>query len=390
MDRNSIDLKGARILLVDDMPANLDVLFELLQAEDFEISMAPGGEIALKIVREAEALPDLILLDVMMPGMDGFEVCRRLKGDPRTREIPVVFITALDQMESVVEGFEIGGVDYIPKPFRHQEVLVRVRNALLTKRLFDQNRAYQEKMEQELQTAHDLQMGLMPDEAPELRGFSVAGRCVPAEQVGGDFFQYFELDGGELALCLADATGHAMAAAIPAVLFSGMLATQMETGTPADDLFPRLNQSVRGSLDPRSLICFAMARIDPGNRRLRLRNAGCPYPFHYRAREGRVVELQDGQAYPLGAGARGEYPEMTVQLEPGDRVVFCSDGIVEAENGREERFGFERTEEAIRRGCERGLGSEGLLEELLGAVRTFAGEAPQEDDQTVVVLEVEG
>ena len=128
-----LDLQGAKILLVDDQPANLDVLCELLEAEGCKVSMAPNGQLALKLA--PQVLPDLILLDVMMPGMDGYEVCRRLKQLPETREIPVIFITAQDQTESVVAGFAAGSVDYIPKPFRDQEVRVRVQTHLRLSRL---------------------------------------------------------------------------------------------------------------------------------------------------------------------------------------------------------------------------------------------------------------
>jgi sigma-B regulation protein RsbU (phosphoserine phosphatase) len=387
VEKNSVDLRNARVLLVDDTQANLDVLCALLEGEGYNISLAPNGEIALRIAGRVR--PDLILLDVMMPGMDGFEVCRRLKANDKTREIPVIFITAEDQTHSVVKGFQVGGVDYIPKPFRDQEVLVRARNALLTKFLFDQNRAYQEKMEKELQTAHDLQMGLMPTQPPSLEGFQVAGRCIPAGQVGGDLFQYFPLPQGGLALALADVTGHAMQAAIPVVLFSGMLEVQMEQGGSLEELFGRLNRSVHRLLDSRTLVCFALARLDPGSRCLRLGNGGCPPPYHFRAAEGKVVELKGGEAYPLGVRPDTCYPSLKVPLEAGDRVVFCSDGIVEAENAKGKMFGFERLGEVVQKGCVEGLDAEALVERIMEAVRAFAGEATQKDDQTVVVLEVE-
>jgi CheY-like chemotaxis protein len=131
MNKNKVDLQAPRILLVDDQPANLNLLYELLEGEGYRISVAPSGPVALKVVEQAE--PDLILLDVMMPGMDGFEVCRRLKQDEKTQDIPVVFITALT--EDVVQGFQAGGVDYITKPFRDEEVLVRVRTHLRINRL---------------------------------------------------------------------------------------------------------------------------------------------------------------------------------------------------------------------------------------------------------------
>ena len=111
---NDTDLQGAKILLVDDKPANLDMLCDLLEARGYDILMAPSGPIALKIALKAR--PDLILLDVMMPEMDGFETCRQLKGVEATRDIPVIYITARDLESDVVTGFKSGGVDYITKP----------------------------------------------------------------------------------------------------------------------------------------------------------------------------------------------------------------------------------------------------------------------------------
>ncbi|MDP6040990.1 MAG: response regulator, partial [Candidatus Latescibacteria bacterium] len=133
METVKMDLEGAKILLVDDTPTNLDVLCELLGAQGFKLSVAPNGEVALGIVNRV--IPDLILLDVMMPGIDGFEVCRRLKQNEKTREIPVIFITAEDMTQSVVTGFEVGGVDYIKKPFQSEEVLIRVQTHLKIDRL---------------------------------------------------------------------------------------------------------------------------------------------------------------------------------------------------------------------------------------------------------------
>lgn len=113
------------ILIVDDMPANLGILSDILQTQGYQVRMAEDGESALEIV--AEALPDLILLDIMMPGITGYEVARRLKANPATSEIPVIFISALDRMQDRVEGFKAGGVDYVAKPFFVQEVLARVK-----------------------------------------------------------------------------------------------------------------------------------------------------------------------------------------------------------------------------------------------------------------------
>lgn len=120
---------NADILIVDDTPANLNVLSAILGKFGYRVRPAINGALALKAAQKAA--PDLILLDVQMPGMDGYEVCRQLKSDPQTRDIPVVFISALDDVLDKVEAFQVGGVDYITKPFQIEEVLARVENQLV-------------------------------------------------------------------------------------------------------------------------------------------------------------------------------------------------------------------------------------------------------------------
>jgi PleD family two-component response regulator len=123
---------NADILIVDDTPANLNVLSAILGRRGYRVRPAINGALALKAAQKAA--PDLILLDVQMPGMDGYEVCRQLKGDPQTSDIPVVFISALDDVLDKVEAFQVGGVDYITKPFQIEEVLARVENQLVLHR----------------------------------------------------------------------------------------------------------------------------------------------------------------------------------------------------------------------------------------------------------------
>lgn len=139
-------LKGAKILVVDDIAENRQLLSDTLEPEGYRISIAPNGEVALKVAQANP--PDLILLDLMMPGMNGFEVCRRLKDLEAMRSIPVIFITADNDTASVVEGFRVGAVDYIAKPFKAEEVLIRTRTHLtnhrLTREIVEKNRELEE------------------------------------------------------------------------------------------------------------------------------------------------------------------------------------------------------------------------------------------------------
>lgn len=124
--------ESAHILIVDDNDYNLKVVGSFLKEKDYKIAFANDGESALNLLSQNKF--DLILLDIMMPGMDGFEVCRIIKERPETKNIPVIFLTARIETESIVKGFQVGGVDYLTKPFNKEELFARVNNHLLLKK----------------------------------------------------------------------------------------------------------------------------------------------------------------------------------------------------------------------------------------------------------------
>jgi sigma-B regulation protein RsbU (phosphoserine phosphatase) len=388
MNNTKIDLSGAKVLVVDDTPANLRLMRQALEPEGYHILIATNGEAAIKTA--ASALPDLILLDVQMPGIDGFETCRRLKANPTTVDIPVIFVTAQIDTEDVVKGFQVGSIDYIAKPFQAQEVLVRVQTHLKITRLSREVEIAQQRlideMGKELRTAHNLQMGLMPAHSPQVEGIDVYGRCLPASEVGGDFFQYFIRD-GTLSMCMADVTGHAMEAAIPVVMFDGILDSQVEIGGTLRDMFSSLNRSLCRKLPRHTSVCFVMAKFDISTHTVYLANAGCPYPYHYHASSGEVSECQS-EAYPLGASPETEYSMIKTRTKPGDYFVLCSDGIVESENDLGEQFGFTRTADVVQTACSKELDAEATLDQILGELETFSGSTTQIDDVTCVVAKL--
>lgn len=157
MKKKPLDLSGARVLVVDDVMTNLDVLFQILEEADYRVLVATDGLTALDV---AGATPlEIILLDVMMPGIDGYETCRQLKARPELEDIPVIFLTARDDIEGIVEGFQAGGVDYITKPFNKDELLVRIRTHLERARferdLEELNARLEEKV---VERTHQLQL----------------------------------------------------------------------------------------------------------------------------------------------------------------------------------------------------------------------------------------
>jgi len=142
--------ESTHILIVDDAPENIRLLGTVLQQEGYKINGAKEGLQALKIA--AKVIPDLILLDVMMPEVDGFEICQRLKGNPATKDIPIIFLTAKDQLEDMVRGFQVGAADYITKPFNTLELLVRIRTHLKLKKA-EKERLQKEKLKSILELA---------------------------------------------------------------------------------------------------------------------------------------------------------------------------------------------------------------------------------------------
>ncbi len=271
----------------------------------------------------------------------------------------------------------------------HHELQEQFRqNQALSAHHLAQERQLRQEAERELEAARRLQVSLMPDADPRVEGYDIAGKCLPASHVGGDFFQYFPLSGRRLALGLADVTGHGMEAAIPVVLFSGMLESEVSRSTDLGALLGQLNRTLYRVLDRRAFVCFAMGELLLEDRAITVTNSGCPYPLHYRAVHAGLREVQL-DAYPLGIRAEAQYRVERLHLQPGDRVVFLSDGIVEALNEQGEMLGYERTLAVIDDACRQAPTSQEVIDRVLARVKAHMGSAPPSDDQTILVVGVD-
>jgi len=201
------------ILLVDDNPTNLQMLYQLLEKSvGGKLLVAKNGETALAIARKTR--PDLILLDIMMPGIDGFEVCRRLKADPATGPIPVIFLSALDETADKVKGLQLGAVDYVSKPFQAEEVVARVNTHLTIHRLNREVQKQRDQLEHELMVVSELQRELLPEGLPSIRGLKLAVHYETSRYAGGDYYDVIELPDGRCGLLVADSEGHSAPATV--------------------------------------------------------------------------------------------------------------------------------------------------------------------------------
>jgi len=373
------DLSECRILIVDDVQANVDVLVAALR-DDYKLSIALDGQGALRSVKKAP--PDLVLLDVMMPGMDGYEVCRRLRSDPETHELPVMFLTALDEVQSKMTAFEAGGTDYVTKPFEVLEVKARVRS-LLKARAYGE--AAKEILARELKVAGEIQRGMVTSDFSAWSGdpVEVYARLEPAKEIGGDLYTVFPLDEDRLCLVIGDVSGKG----VPAALFMAITTTLVRS-------------IARQFAAPEEIVARVGAELCRDNRSNMFVTLLCAV---LDIRRGVLSCATGGHLSPVIVGAGGEprfafekvgtiigvVPDVAIhtadiRLEPRDLVVACTDGVTEAMDAAEEQFGDQRLLSHLRGGP--AATARETVDGLVEAVRGFAGGAPQSDDIAVLAL----
>jgi len=278
------------ILLVDDEEDNLYTCGYVLQGMGHEVVTARNGEEAVEKARDIQ--PDLILMDVMMQVMDGYEATRILKSDDATRTIPVILLTAKTESADVARGLDIGADDHIPKPFDQTELQARVNAWLrfndLQKQLVAAERA---RREEGLAIARQVQLSLLPDEVPDVDGLEFAACYIPCEQVGGDYYDFLRLDDGHLAIVMADVEGHGIGAAMLMSSVSTALRTEIRHGFSLNTIMFDLNNYVCEELSQLTSMPMVYSVINLPIQTLSYVNAGHEFPLHYHAGTGELSEM---------------------------------------------------------------------------------------------------
>lgn len=381
-DRQTATVLG-NILIVDDTPANLRLLSRMLAERGYGIRAVTSGPRALASARAAP--PDLILLDIKMPGMNGYEVCEQLKADPVTRNIPVIFISALDEIQDKVQAFAVGGVDYITKPFQFKEVLARTETHLSLRRLENQLREANSRMEQELALAGKVQSSFLPGDLRAPAGWQMAAALKPARQTSGDFYDMISLPDGRLGLVVADVVDKGVGAALFMTL-SWILIRSYAVEHPQEPqrVLRAVNDRILAEIDTGQFVTVFYGILDPATGALAYCNAGHPPPYLYSAHRGDTARPLIRTGMALGVTDSETWEQATAQIDPGDALILYSDGVTDAENVQGASFGHERLRTKV--GAYPGYSAGGVLDALLAAIQEFAGEAMQPDDVTLMVV----
>ena len=382
-----------RLLVVDDNEMNRDLLSRRLRQQGHAVETAINGRSALEKIRAEEF--DLVLLDVMMPELDGYQVLEQLKSDGSLYRVPVIMISAVSEIESVVRCIEMGATDYLPKPFNAVLLNARVGATLERKRLRDRERLYARSLERELEIGREIQASFLPETLPVLPGWEIAARFTPARQVAGDFYDAFPLFEGEATgLVIADVCGKGVGAALYMALFRSLLRAAAADEPPGSEPRPAATLArAIGMTNNYIAVTHSRANmfatlffgiLDPKAGLVSYINAGHESP---------MVVGPSGVAERLGptGPAVGLFPDKEfvvaeARLSPGATLFTFTDGVTEAQNAS----GAFYTEERLLSLLEQGESSAaGLLDRVESSVAAFIGGAERSDDLTLLAVKRE-
>jgi serine phosphatase RsbU (regulator of sigma subunit) len=336
---------------------------------------------------QAAPAPDLILLDVVMPEMDGYEVCTKLKSTPETKDIPVIFLTAQTETADETKGFEVGAVDYIHKPFSPAVVQARVQTHLALKGARQQLAQQLNSIRKELETARKIQFSILPHETPKIPRLEIAARYVPMTDVAGDFYDFIVKDEKHVGILVADVSGHGMPAALIASMLKIALAAQAQSAADPAKVLSGLNQSLCGKFHDHYVTAM-YAYVDLEKRTLKYGGAGHPPLLICDAATGKTRELAENGFF-LSWMPDATYSSIEVPLNEGDWIVMYSDGVPDTTNGKEEEYGLDRLKQYMEANSL--LGAEEFATKLLEELKTWSGRSEgdePDDDLTLVAVRV--
>jgi phosphoserine phosphatase RsbU/P len=372
------------VLIVDDAPANIQVVHSILR-DDFKIRVATSGAKALDLVK-TKPQPDLILLDVTMPEMDGYEVCGILKATPDSRDIPVIFLTGKTEADDETKGFEAGAVDYIHKPFSPAVVKARVHTHLVLREAREQLARQLSFINNELEMAREIQLSILPQEIPKTRGLEIAARYIPMSSVAGDFYDFIVVDDKRVGILVADVSGHGLPAALIASMLKVALAAQSQHAFDPSLVLAGLNRSLCGKFKHHYVTAIYVF-VDMEKKSIRYAGAGHPPLLLWRTSTGSASEvLKNGLL--LGLFPEETYSVAEVPVGPGDKAVLYTDGILEARSPSDQEFGMDLLKGFLEsnHNLTAGKFADSLLDELSGWSQ-HTMEHGREDDITLLAMD---
>lgn len=324
-----------------------------------------------------------------MPGLDGYQVCERLKAAPETRDIPVIFLTGRTDIGDETKGLEAGALDYIRKPFSPAIVKARVRTQLMLRDVREQLNRQVLAVNHELEMARHIQLSILPSRPPAVPGIEIAARYLPMTTIAGDYYDYLPVDEKRLGILVADVSGHGAPSALITSMLKIVLAEQIAHASDPAKVLGGMNAALCGKFD-RHFVTAAYVFIDTENHVLRYGGAGHPPLMLWQALD-RKAEAIEENGLLLAQFPEETYTSVELTFKPGDRVVLCTDGVSECPNPDHEQFGVQRVLEFL--DTHRQLNSETFADAVIDALFQWSTEprgTNQHDDITLLAIDFLG
>jgi sigma-B regulation protein RsbU (phosphoserine phosphatase) len=379
------ELQKPKILVVDDVSQNIRLLELSLKAGGYRAVSAFSGREALEKVETEQ--PDLLLLDAMMPEIDGYEVCRRLRQSKKTEALPVIMVTTCQQEVDKKKAFDIGADDIISKPFDRYEVLLRVKSLLRVKRLYDKVVRSNQRLGDELATAREVQKALLPQKYPDVPCLEFSHKYIPTLPVGGDFFDIKEISPGVVQILVSDVMGHGPQAAMITGIVKTLLTELSSSLAGPGYLLSQINDRFHSLMASSSLSIFVTVFcvvIDTVNSKYKYSNAGHPTPFLIQNRRIQVKELANEPGPALGMIPNTLYKDYERDLASGDMLFLFTDGLQELRNRDGVQFGTEELQKAILSNVH--LPPRSFVEAIMYAADVFSDSIGIPDDMTLLAV----
>ena len=314
------------ILIVDDSRMNRLVLSKSLTREGYEFVEAEGADAALNILDYRK--PDLILLDVVMPEMSGFDFCRLLKQRESTREIPIIFITSLNSTEDKIKGLELGAVDFITKPFNTAEILARIRTQVTLQRMYQTLLETNQRIARDLETTRQIQRNLLPKPQGNFPGnINFEYAYIPCDELGGDFFDIYQINDTHILFYILDVSGHGIASSLITMFTKIFFSMHSKTEDRPAKILQMLNQQFFHERLTEKFITVFLGILDLQHHRLTWSSAGQSVaPILYTSDHEQLLSMH---SFPIGLLEDADYSDAVCDFKPGTSLLMYSDGVTD-------------------------------------------------------------
>ena len=381
------------LLVVDDNEMNRDMLSRRLKRQGHTVAVAVNGRDALAIMQR-EAF-DLVLLDIMMPEMNGYEALERMKADKNLSYIPVIMISAVDEIESIVHCIKLGAEDYLSKPFNNTMLKARIGASLEKKRLRDRQAAYIRQLDIEnrrksieLEKARRIQLSLLPTSPPVVPYLDIAAYQETASEVGGDYYDFSVQTDTKLLITIGDATGHGVASGLLVSMTKASLLASSETDimTLTQKINHILNEIDLGVQLNMALMLVELTQTQPGQVTVRACGGGMP-PIYLLRTNGDLEEFIIG-GLPLAITKEAHYKITEFDLTSGDVMLLMTDGLSEMFNSDREFLSFDRLIAGLTSLDIQDVTAAEMIDEVAHIGHDWAKGHPIADDVTIVAVRV--